>query len=170
MNCDRDTRPEPLPLCWIMWTSTNTRSLHCLILINRNLQPNGITKLTSTRATSSSVTLCSLYYRVLTFTQRSLTTNWTWHGTCYSSGCSSGTGRRKSHRRVQVWQRGNRRWTSFRWNLAWQVIVIIAVSTIQVAPEAGQATNIIPLVKFMFMHVNTYSNKNVSFMNHISLN
>lgn len=152
-----------------MLTSTNNGSFQWKILTNRNLQPNGNTKLTSTRATGSSVTLCSLYYLVLTFTQCSLAANWTWHSTCYSSSCSSGTGRCKSQRRVQVWQRRNWRWTSFRGNLAWQVIVIIAVSTIQVAPEGGQSTNIIPLAISMFMHANTYSNKNVSCMSHVSL-
>ena len=169
VNCDRKIWPTPLPLCWIMLTSTNNGSFHWQILINRNLQPIDFTKLTSTRATRSSVTLCSLYYLVLTFTQRSLAANWTWYSTCYSSSCSSGTGWCKSQRRVQVWQRRNWRWASFRGNLAWQVIVIIAVSTIQVAPEADQPTNIIPLAIFMFMHANTYSNRNVSFMSHISL-
>ena len=169
VNCDRNTWPKPLPLHWIMLTSANNGSFRWQILINRNLQPNDFTKLTSTRATSSPVTLCSLYYLVLTFAHRSLAANRTWHSTCYGGSCSSGTGWRKSQGRVQVWQRRNRRRASFGGNLAWQVIVIIAVSTVQVTPEAGQPTNIIPLAIFMFMHVNTYSNKNVSFMSHISL-
>jgi hypothetical protein len=105
-----------------------------------------IRMLTFTRTTSNSIALCSLYHRVLMIPCDSLAGRWTRHSARNSSGHSPGTGRGKTQSRVQVRQRRNWRWASFRRNLTWQVVVVVLVSTIQGTPEAGQPINIFHLI------------------------
>lgn len=117
----------------------------------KGLQQKLIKMLTFTSTTSNSIALCSLYHRVLMIPCDSLAGCWTWRSARNSSGHSPSIGRGKTQSRVQVWQRRNWRWASFRRNLTWQVVVVVLVSTIQGTPEAGHPINIFHLILCLCM-------------------